>query len=127
MAEGRLASFGQYDECIDIKSPPEAQNIIFGQYCTLSLIIPFPSLKSHSSEYEEIFNERIIQNEYSKYLITILEDIKVDNYFKVNLLLEIMDVMNAFEGQSLRLGICIPHTCRPQDIEKAVNKSTDKY
>jgi hypothetical protein len=127
LAEGRLASFGEYDECIGIKSPPEEQNIIFGKYCTLSLIIPFPPLKSYSSEYEEIFKERIIKNEYSMNLIRILEDMKVDNYFKVNPLLKIMDIINIYDGQTLRLGICITHTCRPQDIEKAINKSTDKY
>ncbi len=66
LAEGVISSFGEYYECLDIKSPKNEENkdIIAGQYCLMKIILPFPSKESYREEEPVIQNT--IDNRYTK-------------------------------------------------------------
>jgi len=38
--DGTLASTGDYDQCIDVKTPSDVKIPFVGQYCTAKLILP---------------------------------------------------------------------------------------
>ncbi len=119
LAEGRIASFGEYDECVGIKSPPEDGKIIYGKYCTLQVLLPVPKAESYKREYEEILK----QKEYYKFFLDNIKIMNLDNYVSVNPVLKMFEGNDMIYGQMLRLGICVPHTCRPRDIAQVLNKS----
>jgi hypothetical protein len=49
-AEGIQSRFGEYDECLEIRSPRNGENatIFKEQYCLLKLILPFPPVESYT-------------------------------------------------------------------------------
>jgi hypothetical protein len=113
LAEGVGSSFGEYYECLDIKSPKNDENkdIIAGQYCLMKIILPFPSEES----YRE--GEPVIQNtiatRYAKEM-----NLEIFNTVK-----GIIDSLNLAEGAIYRLGICIPSVCSAHEIETMINRS----
>ncbi|XP_054163730.1 uncharacterized protein LOC128961509 [Oppia nitens] len=98
--EGVLSSIGEYNECLDIKSPANSQIAITGQYCLAKPIIPHP--KRHTYKSGEPFN-----NLFS------LPDQFVD---------EVIDALYLVNGSLINIGICIPSTCKPSDVENAINQ-----
>jgi len=113
LAEGVTSSFGEYYECLDIKSPKNEENkdIIAGQYCLMKIILPFPSKKS----YRE--GEPVIQNTMgNKYA-------KETNLENFNTIKNIIFGLNLAEGAVYRLGICIPTVCSAHEIETMINRS----
>ncbi len=110
LVEGVISSFGEYYECLDIKSPKNEENkdIIAGQYCLMKIILPFPSEESYREE------EPVIQN-------------TIDNKYTKETNLEIFNIvkngLNPVEGAIYRLGICIPSVCSAHEIETLINRS----
>jgi hypothetical protein len=116
IAEGVVSSFGEYYECLDIKSPKSEENeenkdIIAGQYCLMKIILPFPSEESYREGEPVIQNT--IDTQYQKEI-----NIQFSNFVKsVNV------GLNLIEGAFYRLGICIPSVCSAHEIETMINRS----
>jgi hypothetical protein len=113
LAEGVSSSFGEYYECLNIKSPKNEENkdIIAGQYCLMKIILPFPSRKS----YRE--GEPVIQNTISN------KHAKETNLGNFNTVKSIISGLNVVKGAVYRLGICIPSVCSAHEIETMINRS----
>jgi hypothetical protein len=113
LAEGVTSSFGEYYECLDIKSPKseEDEDIIAGQYCLMKIILPFPSEDSYKD------GEPVIQNTIgNKYA-------KETNLEIFNTVKRIIIGLNLAKGAVYRLGICIPSVCSAHEIETMINRS----
>jgi hypothetical protein len=113
LAEGVTSSFGEYYECLDIKSPKNEENkdIIAGQYCLMKIILPFPSKKSYREGEPMIQNT--ISNKYAK-------EANLGNF---NAIKSIITGLNLAKGAFYRLGICIPSVCSAHEIETMINRS----
>jgi hypothetical protein len=113
LAEGVVSSFGEYYECLDIKSPKNEENkdIIAGQYCLMKIILPFPSEESYREGEPVIQN--IIGTQYQKEI-----NKQFSNYVK-----SAISGLNLIEGAVYRLGICIPSVCSAHEIETMINRS----
>lgn len=103
--EGVFSSIGEYNQCLDIRSPVGQRIDISGQYCLAKPIIPHP--KRHTfNRGESLNNLFLIPEQY------------ID---------ELIDLLNLFNGSLINIGICIPSTCNPLDIETTVNESKYLY
>ncbi len=113
LAEGVTSSFGEYYECLDIKSLNNEKNedIIAGQYCLMKIILPFPS----TEPYRE--GEPVIQNIISTRFV------KETNLGNLNTVKSIIVGLNLVNGAIYRLGICIPSVCSAHEIETMINRS----
>jgi hypothetical protein len=113
LAEGVTSSFGEYYECLDIKSPKNEENkdVIAGQYCLMKIILPFPSKESYREGEPVIQNT--IGNKYAKEM----------NLENLNTVKTIIDRLNLAKGAVYRLGICIPSVCSAHEIETMINRS----
>ena len=99
--EGVFSSVGEYNECLDIRSPSDSQIAITGQYCLAKPIIPHPKRNSYRKG-EPILNIFSIPEQY------------ID---------EVIDLLYLFNGSLINVGICIPSTCSPIDVQNAINQS----
>jgi len=113
LAEGAASSFGEYYECLDIKSPKseEDKDIFAGQYCLMKIILPFPSEESYREGEPVIQNT--IGNKYAKEM-----NLEIFNTVK-----RIIIGLNLAKGAVYRLGICIPSVCSAHEIETMINRS----
>ena len=56
MLRGHISSFGEYDQCINIKSPLlDSGRHVYGQYCQVHFRSPFPPMSAYNSSFESIF------------------------------------------------------------------------
>jgi len=100
--EGTLSSFGEYDECLDIKSlpyPDDKSYIIKGRYCLVKPIIPYPAA----------------------YTYNISEPVIVDGE-RFDTIYNLIDALNLFNGSILRNGICIPSKCNANEFQQLLNE-----
>ena len=107
--KGSLTSLGQYDDCLNIKSPiydNEQFNQIKGKYCLAKLILPMPK--------HGLYNKSDFQSiNYISQLPTSHHHMKLFMYGWS--LLSSIDSIYQF-------GICIPNSCKAEDAEKIFNK-----
>ncbi|CAG2169928.1 unnamed protein product, partial [Oppiella nova] len=111
---GIISEFGEYDQCLDIKSPPHEGHTISGQYCMLRLIMPYPLIESYDKSFEDNVFANQLRNFTKKY--------GFDKYSEVNPILKITEYLNMRKGKFFEFGICFPDVCSPQDIEKEFNR-----
>ena len=103
---GSKTSLGEYDECLSIKSPiynDEEIHQIKGKYCLAKLILPLPKFGSYNQSDFEHFHS----NTTASYQIDI--ELLINTFHQYNVIL-------------YQFGICIPNTCRAEDIEEILNK-----
>lgn len=112
--EGIQSSFGEFDECLDIKSPvvEEIDRNFNGKYCLLKVKMPFPSIDSYR-EGEPVgqqfdFKSKLLES----YGLTKLSTIR-----------GMIEGLNIANGAIYSLGICIPSVCTADEIEDTINKS----
>jgi hypothetical protein len=112
--EGILSSFGEYEECLNIKSPPDGdKNSIFkGQYCLMKIILPYPAKDSYGDN-EPVNQEYGIGLQYAQEW----------NLQHMNTVKDKIQRLNIIEGIVYRLGLCIPSVCSAQEFETAINRS----
>ncbi|XP_054166038.1 nose resistant to fluoxetine protein 6-like [Oppia nitens] len=111
-AEGVLADFGEYDECLDVKSPvDDKETQIRGQYCMMKVILPYPKLDNISDDNN--LDEEIKLNDKFKAYDIDLQKLTLRT---------IVETLNIVSGTIYRMGICIPNTCTSTEIEDVINK-----
>ncbi len=112
-AEGIQSSFGDYDQCLEIKSPNFKDSKQFeGQYCLLKLILPFPTQESYK-EGEPVHQEFELRSQS-------LRNFKLEKYISVK---NFIETINRWNGTFYRFGICMPSVCSGREVENMVNKS----
>jgi len=111
-AEGVLADFGEYDECLDIKSPVNRKNpLLKGQYCLMKVILPFPT-KDSVNQSENVDRQLDFNAKLADGLD--LKQITIKG---------VIEALNIVQGAIYRLGICIPSNCKPHEVERMLNRS----
>lgn len=113
LIEGTFSSFGDYDQCVNIRSA-NSNNIdstFTGKYCLLSPILPFPEPNSYKTgePVHELYSVFANNLEYPQLrpLATVGK---------------MIGLLNVINGSTIKIGICIPSTCDASDIESAVNQ-----
>lgn len=88
-AEGVLADFGEYEECLDVKSPPtvDKQPIIKGQYCIMKVILPYPR-KDGIDTNDQLLNAEIKLDDKYK-----ASEVDLQN-LTVNTIIETLNIVN---------------------------------
>ena len=99
--EGVLSSFGEYNECLEIASPPDSPIPIKGQYCLAKPIIPHPD-RASVRRGEPLNNILSIPEQY------------ID---------ETIDLLYLLNGSLINIGLCLPSTCSAIDVQNSVNQS----
>ena len=122
LLEGVPASFGEFDECLDIESPPENGSPIYGQYCLLDPVIPYPKLENYYK-----IDEKINFIDSFKLLRDFLVENKINKYLEINPMLKFIEAMNLYNGSVFRIGICIPDKCDPEDVGRTINKCKNNF
>ena len=115
LLSGVLTSYGEYDQCLAIKSPDSDHSndsAIYGKYCLVRPYLPFPDFK----ELENIQELQFLGDE-------------MNNLMKDNLKekLNVIKLLITYNMLSKRLylfnlGICIPSKCSASDLQNALNK-----
>ncbi|CAG2114058.1 unnamed protein product, partial [Medioppia subpectinata] len=117
--EGTVSHFGEFDECLGIESPVNAdtlstQSLIRGQYCLAKIILPYPK----KQPLDKRANKNISNKIYFDKLVAFLKNYNMDQYLTV---FKLIEILNNQKGATFRFGTCIPSVCRPQDIENILN------
>jgi hypothetical protein len=127
---------GQYDECLIIESPKQIDKpIIKGQYCALGYANIWPQKASYTPG--EPFDETLLNivNDYlnsSKNFENMRKNPILSQYLDsrqrlqipphiIETELQLNDYMISVDTQ-MPFGLCLPTTCKPKDIEYAINK-----
>lgn len=98
-----FASLGEFDQCLSIDN---ADDKIYGQYCLVKPKFPLPAEESYR-EGEPLIPLRL----------PMMETFFQDKYIQMYL-----ELYRFMRKTVLRLGVCLPQRCRPQNIEHAINK-----
>ena len=110
LLEGIQSSFGEFNECLDIRSPPTEDKRIDGKYCLLNVKLPYPSMQSYADGEPTPQSQSPSLMEY--YGLKKLSTTK-----------SMIETLNLSNGTIYRLGICVPSVCTPEEIEDTLNKS----
>ena len=115
-----------YDLCLAVKSPEEGNDLlpISGQFCWLDTNNGLPD----NLQYElDILNETLMQEVYEKFSkdfanSTLKNRVKISKQI-IREMIDLFEYNNRI-GAKLSIGLCIPSTCRTEDLELVINKST---
>ena len=107
LLRGSGTNLGEYDECLSIKSPiynDEEIKQIKGKYCLAKLILPLPKSGSYNQlDFQDV-------------------DFTIYKSHEINMGL-FFDGFHQHMESLYSFGICIPNTCRAEDVEEILNKS----
>ena len=115
VTEGVVSSFGEYDQCLQIKSPTIniTDQYIYGKYCLVKPYMPYPDFKELAQLKEIPFlseqNNRLMMNELKPNL----------NLLKLLLTYNFL----ARKFYLFHIGVCIPSTCSAGDLHNVLHKS----
>ena len=84
-----------------------------GQYCLAKFILPYPSMRSYSADMA------LFARHHYRYMVNFLRVYNLDNYFT---LAKFIELLNNQKGATLRLGICFPSACSPEEFEGLLNQ-----
>ncbi|XP_037270572.2 O-acyltransferase like protein [Rhipicephalus microplus] len=106
LLEGRMASIGSYDECLDLVAEYKTQELYRGKYCTVFL--------SSGHNVQEMFNN---ETDASAHLSTLLRHPK-----------RMTRIVYRVSPQSrkFRLGVCVPSVCTLDDVQNVVAHTSSK-
>lgn len=117
LAEGVISDFGDYEECLGIKSPEIYDNsespVIYGQYCLAKVVIPYPPIGSlaKGDPNPTLFDD--VKEKIAKPL----------GFHNMQSIRQLIELLNYNNGSIYRFGICLPSTCEPKDIASAISQS----
>lgn len=119
LPSGMMAGIGSYlgdfDQCLAIRNP--SSNRYEGQYCIIKPLLPLPERNDPIMMDRDNFsveqNEKIIKF-YSRY--------NIDRYLRKNPIMKFVEIMRSFKGRLTNFAICLPDSCRAEQMEIAFNK-----
>ena len=111
--EGLTSSFGDFDECLDSKTPELMEQQFEGKYCLLNVKLPYPDLNKLG---DEPVNKE-------KYQIKLFDYFHMHQFNSIRAMTELLGLSN---GSIYNLGICIPSVCSPDEISDVLNKGKHK-
>lgn len=112
---GISSLFGDFEQCLAVKSPETATEDFAGQYCLLQPIIPLPDVRHMS------FKKHDNQIGESK-ILHYLSALNLDRYARINAVYKYIEFMKLNQGRLLDIAICLPNTCSPKQVESSINK-----
>src|SRR5690348_4360528 len=117
LTEGVFTSFGDYDQCLDVKSHTKhetnIEDIIYGKYCLVKPILPINDFRILT----EFNGFKFFNNKTNEMIKTLIKE----NIIK----LKIMSGGNLMTNKiyAFYYGICIPSQCEPHDVQNILQKS----
>ncbi|XP_077485519.1 O-acyltransferase like protein-like [Amblyomma americanum] len=106
LLEGRMASIGSYDECLDLVAEYKTQELYRGKYCTVYL--------SSGHNVQEMFNN---ESDASAHLSTLLRHPKRMTRIVYRV---------SPKSRKFRLGVCVPSVCTLDDVQNVVAHTSSK-
>ena len=117
---GRMWSYGDYRECLSLKSPMLKENfVIHGQYCTLEIQVPLPKMFDPFS-----VRESSIKHPFLKQVQRFLRAYDAESLINTN---KLHHLLHLFNGTIYRMGICLPELCEPEEVERIVANCKFKH
>jgi hypothetical protein len=127
MLDGITGIIGEYDECLSIEGPKDVTNEpakIIGQHCMTKLILPRPPIRDEDAP-DEPFDDFLTEMMSSITSNSSKSFIGKDNIHKfIRLGLE---GINLEEGKTMRIGMCFSLSCRPEDVQYAINQGMNQF
>ncbi|KAG0429366.1 hypothetical protein HPB47_023681 [Ixodes persulcatus] len=105
MMSGRLAEYGAYEQCLDIRHP---RNQFQGKYCMIQVNGNgkiTPTLYKMADQYLEHLNFKYVGN--------------------ISKVLEVKELLSL--GPLFKIGSCIPSVCRKEDLQFILDTVLDRY
>ncbi|XP_054159959.1 nose resistant to fluoxetine protein 6-like [Oppia nitens] len=114
LTQGVITSFGDYDQCLQIKSPDSNGNrhTIYGKYCLVKPYIDYPNFKV----LEKFLKFSFLTNESN--VMTKKEMMNNLNLFKLLFAYNLVAKRFYF----YHYGLCMPSTCSANDLTNALQK-----
>ncbi|KAJ6224273.1 hypothetical protein RDWZM_002818 [Blomia tropicalis] len=115
---GRLSSFGEWDECMQLESPQHSSTglIVKGQYCMLEVKAPYPM--NTDADLALLADKRHpLFNSFQKYL-------KAFRLHNLNTPAKMVETLRLMNGTIFRAGLCVPHLCKAHEIEAVITNLT---
>ena len=112
ISDGVITSFGEYDECLDIKYFDSFKSIpVYGKYCIVRPVIPISDLKifDNFNGFDFLTDGT---NEWIKLTLN-------NNIIRIKALLTTSQYTDKIYG--FHLGVCIPSVCEAQDLSMVLN------
>ncbi len=131
--------FGEYDECVNIKSPEETDKpFISGQYCVLTPVLPLPPKSSYKRGQPLDDSVEVIFRDFMHFLKKLetnrLGEQQKESMFRssngsfqllpetIESFLELNEKYEEINFRMVSIGLCLPTNCKPKDVEYAINK-----
>jgi len=113
---------GEFDECLSIESPEEpGKPRIVGQYCRWGPAFPLPPRGSYKiGEPIDPYVMDMMKNSTDKRIINLRKYINGLDQEKVDQLFYELEYSQSYDFKTG--GSCLPTTCKPKDVEYAINK-----
>lgn len=113
---GVTSFLGDFDQCLSLKSSEESSEEFKGQYCLLRPILPLPSLPRQY--YGPSDESLLVETKWLDYLV----NYNLHRYFSINPTLKVIEHLRLVGGRLFNVGICVPDTCPPDQLERSLNK-----
>lgn len=105
--QGKFASLGEFDQCLEIKgAESDEREPIYGQYCLIRPVVPVP-------EDTTIRKDETIAH---------LDVPEVNRFLNDRYLQTYLGLYKFYKGALLQFGLCLPHQCKPANVEAAINQ-----
>ena len=110
-----MASFGEWDECMELDSPKSSSTglVVKGQYCMLEVKAPYPV--DSEADLAQLADEN---HPVYQFVRQYLRTFKVHN---MNTPAKMVEALRIANGTIFRAGLCIPHMCKPHEVENVIS------
>ena len=122
---GHMSSFGEFDQCIKIKSAPieqledSAPRYIYGRYCQAQLRIKLPDERLYKAEWKSTLREHPLFNQALDFMKT-LGFVRF-NMYNINLVKTMLQAVPTLNNNVGHYGVCFPNSCSAEDIQNIFN------